>query len=223
MIALALEFSSAKRTVAVLDLPNPPATEPARVLSCAQERETRAARPLALLERALAEAGADRGAVECIAVGLGPGSYTGIRSAIAVAQGWQLARAVKLLGVSAMEALAWQAQQSGMTGSIHIAVDAQRREFYLASFRIAGGGRERTQPLRLAPVSEMVEIAARAGRIVGPGLVKSFPNAIDLEPTANAVGLLAAGRNDFLAGEKLEPIYLREVTFVKAPKPGALH
>jgi len=41
-----------------------------------------------------------------------------------------------------------------------------------------------------------------------------FPEAIQL-------GLLAAGRSEFVAGEKLEPIYLREAHFVKAPPPRA--
>ena len=47
-----------------------------------------------------------REAIEAIAVGLGPGSYTGIRAAIALAQGWQLAREVKTLGVSSVAAMA---------------------------------------------------------------------------------------------------------------------
>jgi tRNA threonylcarbamoyl adenosine modification protein YeaZ len=205
--------------VAALDLPDPPAVEPARVLSFAQDRGTRGTGPLALLERALAEANVDRGAIECIAVGLGPGSYTGIRGAIAIAQGWQLALDVKLLGVSTVEALAWQAQQSRLTGSVHIAIDAQRHEFYVACYRIAAGVRERLEPLRLATAPELREIIGRGGQVAGPGLARWFPNAIDLEPMASAVGLLAAGRNDFLAGEKLEPIYLREIAFVKAAPP----
>lgn len=219
MIALALEFSSSERSVAALDWPNPPAAEPARVLSCAHERELRPARPFALLERALAEANVDPGAVECIVVGLGPGSYTGIRGAIAIAQGWQLARDIKLLGVSTMEALAWQAEKLGAKGTIHIAIDAQRNEFYVARYRIAGGVRERLESLRLATASEMREIAARDEHVAGPGLTRWFPNALELQPRADAVGLLAAGRNDFLPGEKLEPIYLREITFVKAAAP----
>jgi len=58
------------------------------------------------------------------------------------------------------------------------------------------------------------EIAARklAGEIcAGP--------AVDpvLFPSAGMLARLAAGRNDFVAGEDLSPIYLRETSFVKAP------
>jgi hypothetical protein len=38
-------------------------------------------------------------------------------------------------------------------------------------------------------------------------------------PRAAVLGQLALGRSDFVAGDKLEPIYLRETNFVKAP-PG---
>ena len=74
-----------------------------------------------------------------IAVGLGPGSYTGIRAAIAMAQGWQLARGVKLLGVSSAEALAAQAQAENIFGRVNLVIDAQRGEFYLATWEISGG------------------------------------------------------------------------------------
>ena len=59
-----------------------------------------------------------------IAVGLGPGSYTGIRAAIAVAQGWQLARGIKLLGINSVECLAAQAQAGKIFGRVNVVIDA---------------------------------------------------------------------------------------------------
>ena len=144
-----------------------------------------------------------------IAVGLGPGSYTGIRAAIAVAQGWQLARGVKLLGSSSAECLAAQAQ--GIFGRVNVVIDAQRGEFYAATWEISAAARAEIAPLKIVAAAE---IAARknAGEIcAGP--------AVDpvLFPSAGMLARLAAGRNDFVAGEKMEPVYLREVSFVKAP------
>ncbi|MGZ5566967.1 MAG: tRNA threonylcarbamoyladenosine biosynthesis protein TsaB, partial [Limisphaerales bacterium] len=80
MKILAVEFSSERRSVAVV--------ENGRVLGEAFEMGGRAA--IALVERALATSNVDREQIECIAVGTGPGSYTGIRGAISLAQGWQL-------------------------------------------------------------------------------------------------------------------------------------
>jgi len=97
MTILALEFSSERRSVAL--------ARDGIVLSEAVEQTGgRATNALGLIESALATAGLSRDEIEVIAVGLGPGSYTGIRAAIAVAQGWQLARGVKLLGISSAEA-----------------------------------------------------------------------------------------------------------------------
>src|SRR5207249_11930332 len=95
MKILALEFSSAQRSVAlVVD---------GQVRGRAQETGTRESRALSLIESALSAAGLERETVDCLAVGLGPGSYGGIRSAIALAQGWQLARGTKTLGISSGE------------------------------------------------------------------------------------------------------------------------
>ena len=63
-----------------------------------------------MIEKVLAAAKIEREEIEVLAVGLGPGSYTGIRVAISIAQGWQLARGVKLLGIGSAECLAAQAQ-----------------------------------------------------------------------------------------------------------------
>ena len=82
----------------------------------AVETGGRSTNALGLVEDALRQAQLDRAQIECLAVGLGPGSYNGIRLAIALAQGWQLARPVKLLGISSAECLAAQAQAEGISG-----------------------------------------------------------------------------------------------------------
>src|SRR3954449_7815273 len=106
MKILAVEFSSERRSVAVV--------ENGRVLGEAFEMGGRVA--IGLVERALAEAKVEREQIECIAVGIGPGSYTGIRGAISLAQGWQLARDIKLLSISSVECMAAQAQRDKTFG-----------------------------------------------------------------------------------------------------------
>jgi tRNA threonylcarbamoyl adenosine modification protein YeaZ len=214
MKILALEFSSSERSAAVL----------AEGGLCATAMETggRDVRALELIQRALAEARLEREQIECLAVGLGPGSYTGIRAAIAVAQGWQLALPVKLLGMGSAECLAAQAQERGWFGTVNIAIDAQRNEFYLARYELGPGERRELAPLKLASFEEVAG-HLKAGEIVaGPDISRLFPGARPLYPAAAMVGLLAAGRTNFVAGEKLEPVYLRETNFVKAPTPRIL-
>lgn len=130
MKILALEFSSERRSVAVV--------EQGAVLGEAHEQGGKHTRAFELIEQALLAARIERERIECVAVGLGPGSYMGIRIAIAIAQGWQLARGVKTAGVKSAD-------------------------------------------------------------------------------EARQVGLLVEEKNEFVAADKLEPIYLRPTSFVKAP------
>ena len=98
-----------------------------------------------MIEEVLAKTKIGREEIEVIAVGLGPGSYTGIRAAIAVAQGWQLAREIKLLGISSAECLAAQAQAEKIFGRVNVVIDAQRGEFYLAGWEISAGGGKKSR------------------------------------------------------------------------------
>ena len=62
--------------------------------------------------------------------------------------------------------------------------------------------------------------SADAGKeIIGPEVTRWFPAGKIVFPRAATLAKLAAGRQDFVSGDALEPIYLRETTFVKAPPP----
>src|SRR5687768_14502839 len=115
MKILALEFSSEQRSVAVV--------ENDTVLGEARETAGKHTQAFGLIEQALAQAGLEREHIDCVAVGLGPGSYMGTRIAIAIAQGWQLARGVKTTGINSAEALARQG--SGCPEARTIALLAQ--------------------------------------------------------------------------------------------------
>jgi tRNA threonylcarbamoyl adenosine modification protein YeaZ len=181
-----------------------------------------AMKPLGMVEEALKQAGLEREQIECLAIGLGPGSYNGIRVAIALAQGWQLAGSVKLLGVSSADCVAAQAQADGVQGRVNIVIDAQRGEFYLAGYEIGEEKRRAIAPLRLATLAEVREREQAGEILLGPEVTRWFPQGRTVFPRAATLGRLALGRANFVAGEKLEPIYLRETKFVKAPPPRAL-
>lgn len=235
MKILALEFSSAPRGVAVVEaVPaassrRPDATtvedgdwkspaQDARVLGLA-EAEGITPGPFELIESALRAAGVERERIECIAVGLGPGSYTGVRSAIALAQGWQLALGVKLLGISSADVLAATARAAGLTGRVAVVIDALRGEFYSASYEVTADDWREVAPLRLLKRDAVGVMAASGELLVSPDSKCPFVGAKLLAPAAGELGRLAALRTEFQPGEKLEPLYLRETTFVKAPPP----
>ena len=212
MTILALEFSSAQRSVAVLRPGHP------QISAEAMERGTGGTHALGLIEKVLAEARIRREQIEVIAVGRGPGSYTGIRVALSVAQGWQLARGMKLLGVSSAECLAAQAWSEKLFGRVNVVIDAQRNELYLAAYDISSSGWKEIDPLHISALTG-IPARANAGEIwVGPEVTRWLPQGKILFPSAATLGGLAAGRTDFVDGDKLTPIYLRETNFTKAPR-----
>jgi tRNA threonylcarbamoyladenosine biosynthesis protein TsaB len=208
MTILALEFSSAQRSVAL--------ARDGRVLADASETGGRGTNAFGLIEKVLAAAKIGRAEIECLAVGLGPGSYTGIRVALAIAQGWQVAAGVKLLGTSSVDCLAAQAQAAQWFGPVNVVIDAQRGEFYRATYLVAANEVGETGPLKIVTATE-VESRAAAGEILtGPEITRWFPAGKILFPQARMLATLAANRGDFTPGELLAPIYLRETNFVKA-------
>jgi tRNA threonylcarbamoyl adenosine modification protein YeaZ len=219
MKILALEFSSPQRSIAIVQPPASRGPHAAPSVSEVIETGGRATKAIGMIEQALREAQLEREQIDCVAVGLGPGSYTGIRAGIAFAQGWQLARNVKLLGVSSVESIAEQARTDGLIGYINIVIDAQRNEFYLAQYAPGEKGWSEVQPLHLATLAEVQQIDRAGQALIGPEVTKWFPGGRIVFPRAAVLGQIALRRNNFVPGEKLEPIYLRETSFVKAPPP----
>ena len=204
MTILALEFSSARRSAAL-------ARGGKLLAEAAEQTGGRGTDAFGLIEKVLAGGSVLREEIEVIAVGLGPGSYTGVRAAIAVAQGWQLARGTRLLGLGSVDSLAAQAQAENVFGRVHIALDAQRGEFYLSVWEISKNERTEISALKIVSAAEIAARQAAGEICAGPEMNRA------LFPSAARLATLAAGRTDFVAGGRLEPIYLRETSFVKAP------
>ena len=101
-------------------------------------------------------------------------------------------------------------------------IDAQRGEFYLAGYDLSLEARLETEPLRLASLSDVQARQQAGGILIGPEVTKWFPGSRVLHPRAAALARLARGRTDFVPGEEIKPIYLRETHFVKAPPPRIL-
>lgn len=215
MKILAFEFSTSQRSVAALNLESASGLRSGEVV----ESLDASCGPLAMAETALHEAGLEREQIECVAIGLGPGSYTGIRSAIALAQGWHLAKKVRLVGVSSVDCIVAEAADQGLEGRVAVVIDAQRNEFYLADYELWDGKAKELQPLRLASPGEAQACATAGDLIIGPEVTRWFPAGRIVLPRAIRLAHLAAGREDSTAPADLEPIYLRITTFVKAPPP----
>ena len=115
-----------------------------------------ATRLLGMADGLLREAGIHWPALERIAVGMGPGRFTGLRVGIATARGLAQALAIDLAGVSTLEALAQEAARArgAQDERILAVIDARRGEVFAGAFERAAGGHAGQQTL--APVTEPV-------------------------------------------------------------------
>src|SRR3989441_2284605 len=89
---------------------------------------------LPMLERLLAAAGIGAGQLDAVAVGAGPGSFTGLRIACGLAQGLALAAGLPVIGISSLEAIAQESGESRVVACI----DARMREVYYAALEQEG-------------------------------------------------------------------------------------
>ena len=95
-------------------------------------------------------------------------------------------------------------------------------EFYLASYEIESNGPHAVRPLRLASLLEVEERKEEGEFLVGPEVTKWFPNGRLVFPRAATLARMALGQTEFGSAQNLQPIYLRETQFVKAPPPRVL-
>jgi tRNA threonylcarbamoyladenosine biosynthesis protein TsaB len=139
-VILGLDTATAGTAVGVW-APDGPAVE-RRDDPPAGARPAHAGRLLVLVEEALAAAGAGWDEVKRIAVGIGPGGFTGLRIGIATARALAQARDIPLVGVSSLQSLAGGAQGEGRT--VVAVIDARRGEVFAAA-------EGRFGPLAIAP------------------------------------------------------------------------
>jgi tRNA threonylcarbamoyladenosine biosynthesis protein TsaB len=141
------------------------------------EHPGHATRLLGLAHELLAGAGVRWGAIDRIAVGVGPGTFTGLRVGIATARGLAQSLSVELVGVSSLLALAEEALAADRDADTVLAViDARRGEAFAGAYEASDGGppTELVAPAALAPASlggvlTAVAERARERRWVGVG------------------------------------------------------
>jgi tRNA threonylcarbamoyladenosine biosynthesis protein TsaB len=113
-----------------------------------------ATRLLGMADELLRDASVGWSGLERIAVGLGPGTFTGLRVGVATARGLAQSLGVDLVGVSSLRALAEPALHSEPEGARVLAVlDARRGEAFAAAYGVVAGEsvEELAPPRALAP------------------------------------------------------------------------
>ena len=172
MKLLALETGSPTASVAVVDGGKPLAHHERTVTTHSDVL-------LVLIDRALADAGLPLSALDGVAIGAGPGSFTGLRIGMATAKGLCFAADLPLWTVSSLAALACDAA-AAPGSTVLAALDARRGEVFAGAYRIADGG----EPAALAdeavlPPDRLADYAAALDDpiVLGSG-AHAYPDAI---------------------------------------------
>lgn len=191
-----------------------------------------AERVLPWAEALLQEAGVVRSQLDAIAVGCGPGAFTGVRLAVSLAQGLALALDRPVVPVSTLATLAMQAPP----GDVVAAGDARMGEVYLGWFRRSADGVTSLQPECVLPPAQ-ASLPAGDWHGIGTGFAaeggslrhawgsrlhsiddQALPHAADLARLAAQ----AYARGDAMAPELVEPAYLRNNVALTLEQQAAL-
>jgi tRNA threonylcarbamoyladenosine biosynthesis protein TsaB len=178
---------------------------------------------LPMVRALLAETRLDLAALDGIAFGAGPGSFTGLRIACGVAQGLALGANLPVVGIATLEAMAETARQKSGRTRVIAALDARMLEVYVAAYEHDGlRWRAVLDPVVVLPAEAPLPpgggwTGVGNGFAAYPALRERFGGALagcdeSILPTAIAIGTLALPR--FVAGEGIPardaaPLYIR--------------
>jgi tRNA threonylcarbamoyladenosine biosynthesis protein TsaB len=200
---------------------------------CAREHTQRI---LPLVQQVLAEAGLSLKQLDALAFGRGPGSFTGVRIGIGIAQGLSLGAELPLLPVSTLLTMAQGAYRQTGAEQVLAAIDARMGEVYWGEFTRNTQGvwsGENTETV-IKPEQLLARTVERNGRFatVGTGW-EAYPHLLGESPVADLFDgkMLLPQAEDMLPlalqlwengirvnPEDAEPTYLRnEVTWKKLP------
>jgi tRNA threonylcarbamoyladenosine biosynthesis protein TsaB len=195
------------------------------------EHPGHATRLLPMVGELLAQENIDWSALERIAVGLGPGAFTGLRVGVATARGLAQSLGIELVGVSSLQALAVPALRESGGSPVLAVLDARRGEAFVAPYLATDQGsvRECMLPRALAP-EDLGDMLAQAEgqlkgdhgepwRAIGDGAVR-FRNHLEdvgvvVPPDSSALHILSAemicdlGVCAIASDETIVPNYLR--------------
>ena len=189
----------------------------------APRRHTELVLPMA--DDLLAEAGIGRHALDAIAVGRGPGAFTGVRLGVSLAQGMALALDLPVITISSLAALALEAPEED-DAAILAVIDARMGEIYAACYRRdANGGLIALDEERIASADTLLLPEAGTWQVVGSGWATYAPvlsqrltgrlHSADGQRYPQAAHVAELAVREFTAGrgqapELALPVYLRD-------------
>jgi tRNA threonylcarbamoyladenosine biosynthesis protein TsaB len=186
-----------------------------------------AERLVGLIDQAMLRAGWSKSQIDLVACCVGPGSFTGVRVALATAKGIAIGLGRPIVGVGSLEAMASAARAAGEKRALAL-LDAKKGEVFWAAYDasgalLAGPGHVASSDVaRLARgLDPVVVVGEVAVSLALPGLRVISSPATDL-PDALEVARLGVAKHAERGADDvhaLEPVYVRppDITVPKAP------
>jgi len=175
---------------------------------------------LASCHAVIGEAGLALSELDALVVGRGPGSFTGVRIAVAAAQGLAFGAQLPVAPVSTLATLAQSVYRERGAAEVCAALDARMDEIYCGAFRVDALGR--MELISKERVCSMAELELPAGKWFGAGpawdrYAAEIPEAVagtwaQAQPHAADALTLALAQIEagaLITAAELEPVYLR--------------
>lgn len=221
MIVLALSTSSPRGTVAI-------ARDGEIAARVAYDGGTsHAERLFAAIDDTMAHAGVTRGDLRALACDIGPGSFTGVRVAVASAKGIAVALGIPIVGVGALESMAFAASTLAGGREVLAIVDARKGEVFAAAYDASLSTTWGPEHVARADTARLVELATSRDALVVGEIVTDLdgftspPRAADVDlPDAASIARCASSRLALVspvdAGQRYDAALL-DIAYVRAP------
>ena len=201
-----LAFDTANEVISIGLGTLDPASQAIEPVATAEVRAHRASNTQLLphIDELLAEHGIARGDIACVACGRGPGSFTGVRIAMATAKGVASALGVGLVGFSTLDAVAWNAWAADVRGRLLVAADAMRKEVYPVRYALDDSGAHRLEADRVIKAIDVVAEYLPDGPSAGPAVSATRRSAAQ-DPADPSCAALLRSDDDIDGAQTVAP------------------
>lgn len=176
-----------------------------------------------LVDAAMAEAGLRMADLAAIAVGIGPGSFTGLRVGLSYAKGLIIASSLKLVGISSLDAMALcgaTRPEASAGTAICPLIDARRGEVYTSLYRVGADALERLSGDLVVTLEDFAN--QTAGEVVFVGEQKAQEACAFVQRRGGGVGAHAGNAELKLAGAYIAALGAERIARGESDRPESL-
>lgn len=188
---------------------------------------------LPMVKGVLKESGLTLPEIDVVAYGQGPGSFTGVRVGISIAQGLAYGIEKNMVGISTLQAMAQQAYKKECISDVYAAIDARMGEVYFGHYQVKGDLMTLVDDEIVIKPADLLAMSIKVGSSSGlvgsgwgayPELIEYFRDSVKLDidfPCSTYMldqVVNCVANNEMVAPEFATPVYLRDkVTWKKLP------